>query len=90
MGNGENAGYQHFLLFSMMFSTLLKTESMILATFNLLSSNALNFVQSKKTKSFAKRVKDMWVDGFWKHTGNLHFFSAHTVFCSITYNQIIH
>ena len=33
VGKGENAGYQHFLIFPTMFSTLLKREGSILIAF---------------------------------------------------------
>ena len=46
-GKRRNAGNQHFFLFPTLFSTLSKTEIVILATFNLLSANALNLVVSK-------------------------------------------
>ena len=46
-GKGENAGNQHFLLFSTVFSTLSKRENVILATFKLSSANAFNLVMSK-------------------------------------------
>ena len=56
MGKGENAGNQHFLLFSpTVFSTLSKTEIIIL-TFNLLFANALNLDQSK-VLSFGKELR---------------------------------
>ena len=46
-GKGENAGHQHFLLFPQCFlSTLSKTNFAFLATFKLLSANALKFDQS--------------------------------------------
>ena len=40
MGKGENAG--NFSHFPTMFSSLSNTETTILATFNLLSANAMN------------------------------------------------
>ena len=39
---------QHFCHFPTLFSTLLNTEILTLAAFNLSSSNVLNFVQSRK------------------------------------------
>ena len=44
---GENACNQHFLLFLQCFQSLLKTEIIIIGTFNLLSANVLNLVQSE-------------------------------------------
>ena len=47
VGKGENAGNQHFLLFPTMFSTVSKTEIIIVATLNLSSANAFKLDQSK-------------------------------------------
>ena len=47
MGKGENAGNQHFSPFPKMFSIILKTEIIILASFTFLSANALNLDQAK-------------------------------------------
>ena len=45
---GENAGNQHFLFFfPTVFSKLSMTTNIILAAYDLLCANALNFVQSK-------------------------------------------
>ena len=46
VGKAENAGNQHFIL-SDNFSTLSKTEIIVLATVNLLSVKALNLVKVK-------------------------------------------
>ena len=46
VGKGENAGNQHFLLFPQCF-LLYQRAIVILATFNLLSANAFNFVSSE-------------------------------------------
>ena len=43
-----------FSAFPTMFSTLSKIEIIILATFNLLSANALNLVKGKKKNLFRK------------------------------------
>ena len=47
VGKGENARKQHFLLFPTMFSTVSKTEIIIVATLNLSSANAFKLDQSK-------------------------------------------
>ena len=57
MGKGENADNQYFLLFPTMFSTLSKTDIIILATFYLSSANPLNLIQSKNL-SFGKELKE--------------------------------
>ena len=57
VGKGENAGNQHFLLFPQGFLALLKTEIIILATFNLLSANAFNLDQYR-ILSFGKDLND--------------------------------
>ena len=46
VGKGENAGYQHFLLFLQCF-LLHQREIVILGTFYLSSANAINLVMSK-------------------------------------------
>ena len=55
MGKGENALNQHF---PAIFSTLSKTQIIILATYNLSSANALNLVLSKKL-SFGKELSNI-------------------------------
>ena len=46
LGKGENAGNQHLLLFPKMFSTELKTNSIISPTFKLSSANAFSSDES--------------------------------------------
>ena len=46
-GKGENAGKQHFLLFSTIFPTLSERRIIISVTFILSSANAFNLDQSK-------------------------------------------
>ena len=53
MGKEENAGNQHFLLFSAMFSTLPETNFTFSVPFILSSASALNLNQSEKL-SFGK------------------------------------
>ena len=55
VGKGENAGNQHFLLFPIMFSTLLKTNFNIWVTFTLSSANSFSLDQSK-ILSFGKEL----------------------------------
>ena len=59
VGKEENAGNQHFLLFPTVFSSLPQREIVILATFNLWSANAFNFVMSKNL-SFGKGFTDFF------------------------------
>ena len=47
IGKGENAGNQHFLLFSTMFPTLLKKNFIFSVTFIFLSANAFDLDLSK-------------------------------------------
>ena len=47
LGKGENAGSQHFLLFSIVFSTFPKTKLTLSVRAILLSANALSSNQSK-------------------------------------------
>ena len=51
-GNGENAGYQHFLLFQQYFLPY-QSEIIILLRLNLLSADALNLIHSQNL-SFCK------------------------------------
>ena len=60
VGKGENAGYQHFLLFPQCFLFQTKKKNIILATFNLLSANGLNLVWSKILSS-GKELKTLSV-----------------------------
>ena len=53
---GENAGYQHFLLFPKIFSIIFKTNLIFSISFILSSSNAFNLDQSK-TLLFGKELK---------------------------------
>ena len=50
VGKGENAGNQHFLLFTM-FSTLSRTKMTVVATLDLSSAIHLNFVYSQNLSS---------------------------------------
>ena len=54
-GKGENAGYQHFLLFPQCFLPFFKTNFNISGTFIVLSANAFNLDQSKIC-SFGKEL----------------------------------
>ena len=66
VGNGENAGNQHVLL--TVFSSLSKREIIFLATFNLSSAHAFNFVMSK-ILSCGKELRhlyDLFIEICWK------------------------
>ena len=56
VGKGENAGNQHFLLFSQYFLLLSKSEIIILTTFDLSSAKAFNLDQAE-ILSFGKELK---------------------------------
>ena len=57
MGKGENAGIQHFLLFSQCFLHLLKREIVILAMFNM-SSEIVSICSHPKCCHLAKSSTD--------------------------------
>ena len=80
VGNGENAGNQHFLIFPQMFSIPSKRNFSILATFGLSSANA--FILDQATiLSFGKGLTDLpdlsklkaFTDGKKLYLGKMNF-----------------
>ena len=72
MGKGENAGYQHFLLFPQCFLPILKTIS-IFELFILSSATGFNSDQSK-TLLFGKGLRK----SFHSWEGGIFYFSSAT------------